>query len=129
MTALRYPRDHRLLRKSDFHRVFREGRRVSSGGLSLVVCPGGATVSRLGMAVSRRFGNAVRRNRARRLIREAFRLQHQEFARVVDVIARPQDQRFPDNLQQVRTALKSAIEKAGRPKRSAPPRSSKGSSR
>lgn len=47
--------------------------------------------ARLGITVSRRVGKAVQRNRVKRLLREAFRLQKQRFPRGLDLvlIARP----------------------------------------
>ena len=69
----RYPKAARLRRKPEFLRLASKGR----------VCPGAEAVvrtlrnscghARLGIATPRRFGSAVRRNRFRRLVREAFR--------------------------------------------------------
>ena len=43
-----------------------------------------ASESRLGMTVSRKVGNAVQRNRVKRLIREFFRVNYQRFREPVD---------------------------------------------
>lgn len=51
----------------------RHGRRISCGGIRLVYRRNSLGHARLGLAVSRRFGNAVQRNRFKRRIREAFR--------------------------------------------------------
>lgn len=50
-----------------------------------------APVSRVGIITTKRLGNAVTRNRARRLIREAFRHIQGEFVRTVElvIVARP----------------------------------------
>ena len=58
----------------EFSQALRTGRRAEGGLLTVVLLrhtrPG---VARLGLAVSRRVGGAVRRNRAKRFVREAFR--------------------------------------------------------
>jgi ribonuclease P protein component len=63
-----------LSRKSDYDRVFREGRRYKQGGMILLVARVENESSwKLGMMVSRKRGKAVRRNRFRRCVREWFR--------------------------------------------------------
>jgi ribonuclease P protein component len=71
-------RDARLKQSRDFARLKREGQRLATGCLAAnwQRTPGGAR-PRLGVITSGRLGNAVVRNRARRLLREAFR-QHQD---------------------------------------------------
>ena len=51
-----------------------------------MVAPGRGQATRLGLAVSRRVGHAVRRNRIKRLLRETFRLQPELFPVGRDVI-------------------------------------------
>jgi len=51
----------------------RKGRRISYGGIRLVYKTNALDHSRLGLAVSRKFGNAVQRNRFKRQLRDAFR--------------------------------------------------------
>jgi ribonuclease P protein component len=62
------------LRRADFLRVTRLGRRVATRWFLVFVAPrdeGGQ--ARLGITVTRRVGKAVRRNRIKRLVREWFR--------------------------------------------------------
>lgn len=58
----------------DFAAILRQGRRVSCQGLILLGVPTGKA-PRLGFAVGRPAGNAVQRNRLRRVIRDWFRIQ------------------------------------------------------
>ncbi len=82
------PRGCRL-HSADYDLAFRQGRRGGGERLVLLVRANGLETSRLGFVVSGRVGNAVRRNRIKRLWREAFRLERGGFARCVDVVVRP----------------------------------------
>src|SRR5256885_16856631 len=65
----------RLSRSAEFDRVFREGRSHASRYLVLHAFPrpdAGDEDPRLGVSVGRKVGGAVERNRAQRLLREAF---------------------------------------------------------
>lgn len=73
----RFTKPRRLLSRADFDRVQngRAVRRASSTHFLVLLTPrvAAATGARLGIIASRRVGSSVRRNRAKRLIREWFR--------------------------------------------------------
>lgn len=86
----RFPKKLRLTRKRDFDRVFQARSKASD---SILVLHGAANAlphSRLGISAGRRLGNAVVRNRWKRLIREAFRKQRLQLPSGFDFVARPQ---------------------------------------
>jgi ribonuclease P protein component len=64
----------RLKKRRDFLRAAQRGKRAARPGLVLQAVPGEARHLRLGFTVTRKVGNAVTRNRARRRLKEAARL-------------------------------------------------------
>jgi ribonuclease P protein component len=59
-----------LKRSRDIQHIKKAGRRVSTGWFNLQVCSDMFPDTMLGIVIGRRFGTAVRRNRAKRLFRE-----------------------------------------------------------
>jgi ribonuclease P protein component len=89
---LSFPRSRRLKQEGEFARARAQGRRLACGCLIANVLPRpGLLTSRLGVVTGKKVGNAVARNRARRLMRECFRLHQHELAGPVDLVlvARP----------------------------------------
>jgi ribonuclease P protein component len=96
-----FPPGARLLRHSDFERVYKQGRRHFSGSLTVFYLPRsvapssvssskkGASGLRVGFTVGRGLGGAVERNRMRRRLREAVRLSRPMHAPNVDVVINP----------------------------------------
>jgi ribonuclease P protein component len=66
--------------------VHKSRSRKTSGPLAVSAVPNGLEHSRLGLAIGRRVGPAVERNRLKRLIREAFRLEQRVLPRGFDFV-------------------------------------------
>jgi ribonuclease P protein component len=86
---LGFPRDCRLVRRAEFDVVYRDGRRRTGREFVVFVRRNGLAFSRFGWSVKKALGNAVRRNRIRRRIREIVRLHRQEIAPGWDIVIHP----------------------------------------
>ncbi|MEM8713667.1 MAG: ribonuclease P protein component [Planctomycetota bacterium] len=74
-STLRFPKPFHLRTSREFSYVYRSGRRARGSILLLVGVPNGLGYPRLGLSVSKKiWKHAVKRNRVRRVFREAFRL-------------------------------------------------------
>jgi ribonuclease P protein component len=74
MSRYSFPPAARVQNKRDFDRIYRRGFRVWVYPLGAQVLPRQSGRSRLGLSVSKKVGGSVVRNRWKRSIREAFRL-------------------------------------------------------
>lgn len=84
-----FPKSLRLLKKADFDRVFARRRSRNDNALVVYACENGLPHCRLGMVVSRRYGDAVQRNRWKRCLREAFRRAQHELPAGLDLVVLP----------------------------------------
>ncbi len=83
------PREWRLVRRSEYEAVYREGRRRSNATFLIFLRANGLPRDRFGMSVKKALGNAVVRNRIRRRIREILRLHREEIAPGWDIAIHP----------------------------------------
>lgn len=102
----RFPASARVRKRSEFREIQSKGRRITTQHCILLLrardaATGDETItgSRLGITASRKVGNAITRNRAKRLVREAFRatreLWHSDIDLVV-IVRRPMELKLSD---------------------------------
>lgn len=72
-TAETFSPAERIKKRPDFERVYNQGLKAPGRFMTLFLLRNGSSVSRLGIAATRKLGGAVQRNRAKRLAREIFR--------------------------------------------------------
>jgi ribonuclease P protein component len=109
-----FPKRLRLLRHAEFERVFAARRSAADRLLTVYGLANECGHARLGLVASRRIGNAVVRNRWKRLLREAFRLSQYDLP-TLDLICIPRAGIEPDlaSLQQsLKTLTVNLVRKA-----------------
>ena len=75
----RLPKTERLRKPTEFRRVYATGKRFEGRFVTVFISSSETAFQRLGITASKKaVGNAVQRNRAKRLLREAFRLSKAE---------------------------------------------------
>jgi ribonuclease P protein component len=103
--------------------VYDRGRRVRSPSFTLFGVANEVGHCRLGITVTRRFGKAVARNRAKRVLREAFRLNKHQFDGALDIVVNAHDSMLERSLSAIERELVVGIRKISRGG-GAPPRGS-----
>ncbi len=111
---LRLGRAARIKQGRDFARARQEGQRLAAGCLvaNWRRLPA-ASASRLGVITGRKIGGAVVRNRARRLLREAFRLHQHDLAGPVDLVLVARPSVVGKGFVEVETDFLTTLRKAG----------------
>jgi ribonuclease P protein component len=116
----RFPKSKRLLKHSDFQRVYQSGRRQFTGNATVFYLlrdgPGVGISPRVGFAVGKVLGGAVERNRIKRRMREAVRLSWGACQVPVDVVFHPRKSvltlPFAELVDEVTRALRLAAQRA-----------------
>ena len=86
MESQTFGRDERIRKRQDYLRIYQQGVRRTSARFTIITCRNRTGVRRLGMTVSKKAGNAVQRNRIKRLLREFFRLNKSRLPASQDIV-------------------------------------------
>ena len=104
------PHQCRLHLKQDFKRVFQGGIKLQYKGVVMWAVPGDKKINRpvrFAVVVSKKLGPAVQRNRAKRLLREAFRLSRTQIIVGTDIIVSPREGGQVSSVHAAQEALKT----------------------
>jgi ribonuclease P protein component len=119
----KFPKSKRLLRHSDFQRVYQLGRRQFTGNMTVFFLrrspeevPEPDASPRIGFTVGKVLGNSVERSRIKRKMREAVRLSWPAEVASVDVVFNPRksvlQMEFPQLVAEVQRGLTLAMQRA-----------------
>jgi ribonuclease P protein component len=86
MEKLSFGKHVRIRKRNDYSTVYQQGVRSNSEHLTVIARKNQAGINRLGLTVSKKVGNAVQRNRIKRLLREFFRLNKARFSIPQDIV-------------------------------------------
>jgi ribonuclease P protein component len=104
-------RKERLRTRSEIKGLFADARRVEGGGLKLLYRENGAAGNRFAVVVGRGCGGAVRRNREKRVTREAYRSLKEIVAPGYDLLFLVL--RFGESFAERRAAMGRLLGRAG----------------
>ena len=106
-THYTFPKSRRLGGRVAFAAVFDAKVRESRGPLTVFAIPNDLGHPRLGLSVGRKVGTAPKRNRVKRLLREAFRLMQHDLPRGYDfvIVVRPHETLLLAEYQKLLSAM------------------------
>ncbi len=102
----------RLCRNKSFQAVYRSGKSYANRHLVLYVLPQHGCGRRVGFAAGKRLGSAVVRNRVKRLLREAYRLEQHRLKGGFDLVIVGRQPVVNEKLSTVTAALLHLCERA-----------------
>ncbi|HLK33573.1 MAG TPA: ribonuclease P protein component [Terriglobales bacterium] len=108
-SSARFFRAARLLRHADFERVYAEGERHFGRQATFFFLPRAAAGARVGFTVSRMLGGSVERNRIRRRMREAVRLEWKRLGMAADIVVNPKRSVLQTDFAEIRQEVGRAF--------------------
>lgn len=81
-----FGKEERVRKRQDYLRIYEQGARRYSQRFTIITCRNPTGIRRLGMTVSKKAGNAVQRNRIKRILREFFRLNKSRLPAAQDIV-------------------------------------------
>ena len=104
---------HKINKNRDYNRVYSKGRSKACFELVTYVLKNRMKVTRMGITTSKKIGNAVNRNRARRIIREAYRQVKDNVKIGYDIIFVARKKTCEIKMNVVKEKMKYHLEKLG----------------
>jgi ribonuclease P protein component len=101
--------NERVRKRQDYLRIYQQGVRFYTERFTIITCPNPSGIGRLGMTVSKKAGNAVERNRIKRLLREFFRLNKSRLPASRDIVIIAKKGILPLRYQDVCRELESRL--------------------
>ncbi|HXG50422.1 MAG TPA: ribonuclease P protein component [candidate division Zixibacteria bacterium] len=108
-----FPKQARLRKRPEFIDLSRRGKKIHTPHFVVITRPNDGKQARLGVTVSAKVGNAVARNRVKRLVRECFRRCRRDIVPVLDVLVIARDAAADISYAQTESELKKALVRNG----------------
>jgi ribonuclease P protein component len=108
----RFRPEERIRRRTEYVAVYDRGRKIPGRLMTVFLLENGLARPRLGIAATRKYGSAVQRNRAKRLVREVFR-RHKP-SRPLDIVVVPRREMLAADFVRVESEYLAALERRGR---------------
>lgn len=102
-----------LRRKDDFTSVYKRGKSLGERFIVLFYKKNGLSYNRIAFLASKKVGNSVKRNRARRLMKESYRFLKNDIRQGYDLIFIARVTINDKKLQNVQKSMKNALLRAG----------------
>jgi ribonuclease P protein component len=101
----------RVRHRPEYVAIYERGTRLSGRLMTVFVLATGGPVTRLGIAATRKFGGAVQRNRAKRLVREVFR--HNQLQAGLDIVVIPRREMLEADYSHVEVDFLAVLRRRG----------------
>ena len=88
----RFPRKERIVRRKEFERIFKVGRRKKTSSLTFICCP--FPKRRIAFVLTRRIKGSILRNRLKRRLRDIYRKNKSSFKGESVILAYPGAERM-----------------------------------
>ncbi|MBM4313895.1 MAG: ribonuclease P protein component [Deltaproteobacteria bacterium] len=109
LRAQAFGKRERIRNRQDYLRIYEQGTRRHSQRFTIITCRNPTGIRRLGMTVSKKAGNAVERNRIKRLLREFFRLNKLRLPAAQDIVIIAKKGILPLSYSDVYTELEGRL--------------------
>jgi ribonuclease P protein component len=109
--SYKFPKSARLLRRSEYQRIIRTGQRNVGNVIIVDSRLGKSFFPKLGLTVSKKYGKAHRRNRFKRVAREAFRLCYHKMPSGLELNVLPKLGNQKISTQEILSDLLAIIER------------------